>query len=72
MGSPQQLRGAVVVVSRDDSLRLDAFVQRVGLGKAPKLLGVGACTVESGMDQGRMLRSTRDRLFAALDRAEAS
>lgn len=71
MSNPQQLRKAVVVVSREDSLRLDRFVQRVGLAKAANRLGMGLSTVVAGIDQGRMLAATRDRMFEALDREEA-
>lgn len=68
---PQQFRSVCVVVSREDSRRLDAYVQRVGFLHAPRLLGMSDGVVRAGMDQGRMLASTRDRLFAALDRVEA-
>ncbi len=65
---PQQLRGCVV--SRAYSMRLYAYVQRVGLNVAAKSLGVGIVTLQNGMDEGSMLPGTRDRLFAALDREE--
>ncbi len=71
-GNPQQNRSSIVVVSRADSMRLDAFVVRVGRRAALKMLGVGECTIEAGRDQGRMLVATRDRLFAALARVEAA
>lgn len=69
---PQQLRAAVVVVSREDSRRLDRFVLRVGKKNAARMLGLGESTVVAGCDQGRMLAATRDRLFAALEREESS
>lgn len=68
---PQQLRPSVVVISRDESLRLDAYVSRVGKRAAVKTLGCGEVTIEAGMDQGRMMATTRDRLFAALAVEEA-
>ncbi len=69
---PQLMRPCCVVVSRADALRLDRFIVRVGIKRAPEILGIGPATLESARDEGRMLAKTRDRLFAALDRAEAS
>lgn len=69
---PRQFLPSCVLVSREDAMRLDRFVQRVGFKHAPKLLGMSVGVVRAGMDQGRMLRNTRDRLFAALDRAESA
>jgi hypothetical protein len=72
MSNPRQFRSCCCVVSREDALRLDAYVMRVGgLKHAPRLLGMGESTVVAGMEEGRMLTKTRDRLFAALDREEA-
>lgn len=68
MTRPQQYRPCLVMVSREDSLRLDAFVQRVGKLAALRRLGCGLMTLDAAIDEGRMQRSTRDRLFAALDR----
>lgn len=68
---PQQMRRCCVVVSREDALRLDRFIVKVGRRHAPALLGVGDATLESARDQGRMLETTRDRLFAALTEQEA-
>lgn len=70
---PQQLRRSVVVLSREESRRVDAFVLRVGLQPAAKALGVGPFLLKAACeDGGRMLGKTRDRLFAALALAEAS
>lgn len=68
MGSAQYLKRSVVVVSREDSRRIDAFVQKIG-GKrlACEALKCGTITIEAGMEQGRMQRSTLARLLAALD-----
>lgn len=70
MSNPTQLRKCAVVVSYEDSRRVDAFVQRVGFRAAVRLLGVGESTLRAGMDQGRMLQATHGRLFAALEREE--
>ncbi len=70
---PQQLRSGVCVLSRADSMRVDAFIQRVGLRPASKALGVGTFLLEAAReDGGRMQVKTRARLFDALDRLEAS
>ena len=61
-----------VVVSRDEARRLDAFVMRAATQQAAATrLGVALTTLQSGMQQGGMLASTRDRMLAALDREEA-
>ncbi len=73
MGSPQQFRRCACVLSREESRRVDAFVQRVGLLPAAKTLGVGVALLSAAReDGGRMLAKTRVRLLEALDRADAS
>lgn len=72
MSNPQLLRPGTCVVSREDALRLDAYVQRVGgMRRAAIALKTGEPTLTNACEMGRMQTTTRDRIFAALDAAEA-
>lgn len=62
---------ARVVITREESARVGAFICRVGWLSAVARLGVGPMTLEEARDRGSMRTSTRDRLFAALAREEA-
>lgn len=59
------------VLSREESMRVQRYIARVGFGAAAQRLAVGSETLEAARDQGRMLRKTRDRLFEALTREES-
>ncbi len=69
--NPQQIRPSVVVVSRADSMRMDAYVHRVGRRRAMARLDCGCATLDAAKDEGRMMAKTHARVFAALERAEA-
>jgi hypothetical protein len=58
------------VMSYADSRRVDRFVQRVGVRQAALTLGVGEATLAAACEQGRMMKKTRDRILAAIERAE--
>ncbi len=61
------------LITRDEAMRVDALAMRCGgMKHAAIRLGVGLCTVEIAIEQGRMMRVTRDRLIAALEREEAA
>lgn len=65
-----------VVITEGEARRVDAFVmrcrgkQRTSAEAAAERLGIGLRTVLNAIERGQMMRSTRDRLFAALDREE--
>ena len=69
----QYLRSNVIALSEAESVRVRRFVARVGnLETARRRLGIGDQTMEAARDCGRMQRSTRARLLAALEREECS
>lgn len=70
MGTPKQYPPNLVVFTREESLRVERYIARVGLGNAAKLLHVGEVTLDAARDQGRLQRKTHDRLFEALEREE--
>jgi hypothetical protein len=73
MGNPQQLRRCVVVTDEALALRIRRLIVKFGsIRKATDALGVGDSTFENARDCGRMMEATRDRLLAALEKAEAS
>ena len=71
MSSPQTNRPNTVVITREESIRFDRLVQRVGKRRAWILLGTSDALLDAACDQGRMMKKTRDRLVAALETIEA-
>ncbi len=72
MRNPQQLRACVVVTDDITAARVRRLVERCGSVRAAvAILGIGEQTFAAARDRGRMMRTTRDRLLAALERAEA-
>ena len=68
VSSPNQLRKNVVVLTREQSTRVDQYVIRVGSKRIAQMrLGIGEITLDAARDQGRMQDVTRDRILAALD-----
>lgn len=72
MSSPQHNFACSVVVTREESTRIRAFILRVGFGVAAKCLRVGADTLEAARDRGTMRAATHARIFEALAREEAA
>lgn len=70
MSHPQTNRSCTVVVSREESVRFDRLVHRVGKKKAAVLLGTSDTLLEAACDQGRMMKKTHARLLAALETIE--
>ena len=72
MGSPQQLRPSVVIMSDAETRRLNQFVAKVGcLRIACERLGIGRMTFDAAREYGRMMGTTRTKILASLDRVEA-
>ena len=72
MSNPQQLRPDIVVLSDAETLRVRKFVASCILVKeAKRRLGMADSVIAAARDFGRMQRSTRTRLLAALDREGA-
>ena len=58
-------------VSRELAAKVAAFIRERGLRNAGKALGLGAATLETARDRGRLRADTLARLVAALDAATA-
>ncbi len=66
--APRVINPAIVHFTREESLRVDRYVVRVGGTRiAQRRLGVGEHTLDAAREEGRMQRKTRDRLLAALE-----
>lgn len=69
---PHHLRSCVVYITPDESRRVKAIVLANGWKATLAILsGIGKPTVEAAVEQGRMQRTTHERLFAAVARYEA-
>jgi len=72
MSNPQYLRACMVILTEQETQRLRRFVVRVGhLGRATAMLGLSSCTFDAARGYGRMQRTTRERVLAALAREGA-
>ncbi len=70
---PRHLRGCVCVLTEAETARVTRFLAKVGtIHGACKLLGVSSFVFDAARSFGRMQKSTRDRILAALDVAEAA
>lgn len=69
---PQVLRAGKSIITREEAMRVDRFVQKVGnRATAAKRLGVGYGTIELACLPGStLLEATKAKLFEALEREE--
>lgn len=71
--SPRPMGNARVAMTREEAMRLDRFVLRVGSRRAASArLGISVQVIDAVVEQGVVLRATRDRLLEVLAREEAS
>ncbi len=69
---PHHLRACIVYITEAESKRVKRIVLNHGWNGALKILaGVGKPTIQAAVEQGRMQRATRERLFAAVEKYEA-
>lgn len=59
-----------VSITREEAMRVDRFVMRVGRGVAARRLGVGLDTIDAAIEQGALMPATKARLLERLTAAE--
>ncbi len=66
-------RGSACVLTEEETARVTRFIAKVGtLHEARKHLGISSHVFDAARAFGRMQRTTRDRILAALDLVEAA
>jgi hypothetical protein len=72
MGYAQQNRPNLCVFTREESIRVQRYISRVGMRTAVERLRVGQITLEAARAMGRMQNKTRDRILEALAKEEVA
>lgn len=68
---PQQLRSCAVVMSDEETKRVRAFIVKCGsIRIARERMGMSDSVFEAARSHGRMLKSSRDKVIAALEAQE--
>lgn len=72
MSNPQPFRPSMVILSEDETQRVNRFIAQCGtMSAAQRRLGISDTTFDAARGYGRMLATTRGRVLAALNREEA-